>query len=106
MNFTYIVYRNVLAAATPYFQAMFTSGLIESDFEARWSRGSYYKSKHRQKLVLQGIKQSTLEVTNHLIELTAAQYNTIQFMLGLNRVHLQRSDRDNPTQCSRHFNQC
>jgi hypothetical protein len=32
------VSRNVLAAATPYFNAMFTSGLIESEYEERQIR--------------------------------------------------------------------
>ena len=52
--------RNVLAAASPYFLAMFTSGLIESEFD-RTARG---KLKHTQRVVLQGIQQPTLEVTN------------------------------------------
>ena len=30
--------RNVLAAATPYFNAMFTSGLMESEYEERQIR--------------------------------------------------------------------
>jgi len=84
-------HRNVLAAATPYFQAMFTSGLIESDFEARWSRGSYYKSKHRQKLVLQGIKQSTLEaliefIYSGVIEIT--QLNVQDILISADMIEL------------------
>ena len=57
--------RNVLAAATPYFHAMFTSGLIESEFEERLARGAEggrKNCKQKQKLVLQGIEQSTLRV--------------------------------------------
>ena len=56
-----LVTRNVLAAATNYFHAMFTSGLIESGVE-RASRGG--RNKYRQKVVLQGIQQQTLEVNN------------------------------------------
>ena len=46
---------------------MFTSGLIESEYEGRWVRGvggntTMAKNKQRQRLVLQGIKQKTLEV--------------------------------------------
>ena len=57
-------FRNVLAAATPYFHAMFTSGLIESEFSSgRWSRGAGTQgaARTRQRLVLQGIRKSTLE---------------------------------------------
>jgi len=50
--------KNIVAAATPYFQAMFTSGLMES--EARQYRGQDMR-KCRQKLVLQGLDHSTLE---------------------------------------------
>jgi len=55
-------HRNVLAAATPYFHAMFTSGLIESEFNERFCRGSdeARRGKNRQKLVLQGMQQQTL----------------------------------------------
>ena len=49
-----------MAAATPYFHAMFTSGLMES--EERQYRGQDRK-KARQKLVLQGLEHHTLEVT-------------------------------------------
>ena len=64
------VCRNVLAAATPYFHAMFTSGLIESEFQGRWTRGRSaagpnHRQKSRQKLVLQGIKPKILEVNKH-----------------------------------------
>ena len=67
-NFHIFTCRNVLAAATPYFHAMFTSGLIESEYEGRWVRGvggttTMGKNKQRQRLVLQGIKQKTLEVS-------------------------------------------
>ena len=60
----------MLAAATPYFHAMFTSGLIESEFQGRWTRGRSaagpnHRQKSRQKLVLQGIKPKILEVNKH-----------------------------------------
>ena len=50
---------------------MFTSGLIESEYEGRWVRGAagsvaQGKNKQRQRLVLQGIKQKTLEVSLYL----------------------------------------
>ncbi len=34
----FFLFRNVLAAATPYFNAMFTSGLMESEYEERQIR--------------------------------------------------------------------
>ena len=48
-----------MAAATPYFHAMFTSGLMES--EERQYRGPD-RMRARQKLVLQGIQFSVLQV--------------------------------------------
>ena len=57
--YTLSVTRNILAAATPYFHAMFTSGLMES--EERQYRGQD-RRKARQKLVLQGLEHHTLEV--------------------------------------------
>ena len=74
-------HRNMLAAATPYFHAMFTSGLIESEFDERFSRGAEggkKNAKQKQKLVLQGIEQSTLKVSIFL-HCTF----TIAYVLGL-----------------------
>ncbi|XP_023322367.1 actin-binding protein IPP [Eurytemora carolleeae] len=53
-----LAHKNILAAATPYFHAMFTSGLMES--EERQYRGQD-RRKARQKLVLQGLEHHTLE---------------------------------------------
>ena len=59
------VNRNILAAATPYFHAMFTSGLMES--EERQYRGQD-RRKARQKLVLQGLEHHTLEVNSSRVQ--------------------------------------
>ena len=48
-----------MAAATPYFHAMFTSGLMES--EERQYRGPD-RWRSRQKIVLQGLQHNVLEV--------------------------------------------
>ena len=73
--------RNVLAAATPYFHAMFTSGLIESEYEGRWIRGvgGAGKNKQRQRLVLQGIQQKTLEVSHLLWSLATTENHNFEW---------------------------
>ena len=60
LDYYYHLWRNVVAAATPYFHAMFTSGMMES--EKRQYRGQ--DKRQRQQLVLQGLEQDTLQVKN------------------------------------------
>ena len=75
---TLSVTRNILAAATPYFHAMFTSGLMES--EERQYRGQD-RRKARQKLVLQGLEHHTLEVHSSDVQNSVRGFFTLFFYI-------------------------
>jgi len=81
--------KNVVAAATPYFHAMFTSGLIES--EERQYRGEDRK-KCRQKLVLQGLEHHTLEVLVEFMytgEMNLQQSNVQEILVSADMIQLK-----------------
>lgn len=87
-----LAHRNVLAAATPYFNAMFTSGLMESEFEDRSSRGEDKNKNKRQKLVLQSVSHKPLEALIDFIysgKLSLCQENVQDILVAADMIELK-----------------
>jgi len=89
-----LAHRNVLAAATPYFNAMFTSGLMESEFEERSSRGEDKDGKKdkRQRIVLQSIEHKPLEAVVDFMysgKLSLCQENVQDILVAADMIELK-----------------